>query len=362
MPSKDFSFLQDPAAYHVLPSTNVATPFLNAPNAPPVSSPIESLLHSGHYRLAAIAAARNIVQAAAPTDYSTLLHLLHVRLACLCLISDHALAAQESKVLGDLNSAFYRHPLTNAHLVPWDLRLLVVRLAALGYGEWRKGIMGYYELARECRENIIKAETDEDKALWQTRLRDCGVRVANVLVEMGDLEGAGQHLSTLSAPEAATDTPEARQLFYMETLVWLRVGDIKAARRCLSSLTQDSSEDLLSGTLTALLHLSNADYDAAVSTFTTLHQNHPSDAMVTQNLAVCLLYTGQISTARALLIELVDTSPPFHSMIFNICTIFELCTERNRERKLALAEKLAKRRPHGDALVGWEVGASEFKL
>jgi tetratricopeptide (TPR) repeat protein len=329
---------------------------LNAPTLPSASSPIDTLLLSGHYRLAAISAARNIVAAASPYDHSTLLHLLHIRLACLCLINEHALAAQESKVLGDLNSAFYRHPLTNAHLVPWDLRLLVVRLAALGYGEWRKGIMGYYELARECRENIVKTTTpDDEKKLWRTRLRDCGIRVANVLVEMGDLEGAGRHLATLS--DGGEDSDATRQISLMETLVWLRVGDIASARRCLA---RASTSELVDGTLNALVQLADSDFEAAATSLRTLHDEFPADAMVAQNLAVCLVYTGKIADAKQILGELVDESPPFHSMVFNLSTVYELCTERNRDKKVALALKLAAKRG-GDG-VGWELSAADFKL
>ncbi|KAF2007018.1 hypothetical protein P154DRAFT_421380 [Amniculicola lignicola CBS 123094] len=359
LPPKDFSFLKDPAAYHVLPATNIPPPFLNAPNLPSINSPLDSLLQSGHYRLAAISAARAIVTTTPPTDSETLLHLFHVRLACLCLISEHALAAQESKLLGDLNSAFYRHPFTDAHLVPWELRLLVVRLAALGYGEWRKGIMGYYELARECRENLVKVESTEEKQLWRARLRDCGIRVANVLVEMGELEGAGRHLGTLATAEDS-DTPGARELLIMEALVWLRVGDILNARRCLSSAANLSSDELVDGTLKALIHLSNSEYTATVSAFRSLHDQFPGDAMIAQNLAVSLLYTGHIAEARTLLEDLVDSSEPFRSEIFNLSTIYELCTERNREKKMGLAEKMARR--EGTGSVGWEISAAEFKL
>lgn len=357
MPSKDFSFLQDPSAYHVLPVTNVPPSFLNAPQAPPVSSPIDSLLLSGHYRLAAIAAARNIVTAASPSDHDTLLHLVHVRLACLCLLQEHALAAQESKVLGDLSSAFYRHPLTNAHLVPWDLRLFVVRLAALGYGEWRKGIMGYYELARECRESIIKATSEADKTMWRTRLRDCGIRVANVLVEMGDLEGAGRHLSTLSG---SANSEEAREVLLMEVLVWLRVGDIASARRCLARASDVAADELLDGALNGMIQLADSEYDAAATAFEALHEQFPDDAMITQNLAVALLYVGRIADARQLLMDLVGESPPFHSLMFNLSTIFELCTERNREQKVALAESLAGRKDGRG--VGWELSNNKLKL
>ncbi|KAF2464747.1 uncharacterized protein BDR25DRAFT_307069 [Lindgomyces ingoldianus] len=359
MPPKEFSFLQDPSAYHVLPATTIPPPFLNPPTLPSINTPIPSLLESGHYRLAAIAAARALVASASPTDFDALFHLLHIRLACLCLISEHALAAQESKILGDLNSGFYRHPLTDAHLVPWDLRLLTVRLAALGYGEWRKGIMGYYELARECRENISKADSVAEKTLWKARLRDCGIRVANVLVEMGELEGAGRHLGTLATADGKTDSQEAREVLIMEALVWLRVGDVRAARRCLLAATSISSS-LLDSSLQALIHIADSEYPEAVNCWQALHEQHPDDAMISQNLAVSLLYTGRISEARKLLTELTDTSPPFHSMIFNLSTIYELCTEKNRDKKVALAEKMAGRK--GDGTVGWEIGNAEFKL
>jgi tetratricopeptide (TPR) repeat protein len=358
--SLDVSFLQDPSAYHVLPITAPA-PFQHATNtAPSVAAPIDSLLISGHYRLAAIAAARNIVSAAAPTDYPTLFHLVHIRLACLCLISEHALAAQEAKVLGDLNSAFYRHPLTGVHLVPWDLRLLVVRLTALGYGEWRKGIMGYYELARECRESILRAGEDSEKVLWRRRLRDCGIRVANTLVEMGDLDGAGRHLGTLSTGEGESDAAETRDVLVMEAMVWLRVGDLASARRCLAQASDVGSDALLDGALAALVQLADSDYKAAASSFRALHEQFPDDAMVAQNLAVCLLYTGHIPDAKDLLSNLVDQSPPFHSLVFNLSTVFELCTERNRDKKGEIAEKLARRKDGGG--VGWERSTLEFKL
>ncbi|KAJ4350108.1 uncharacterized protein N0V89_008729 [Didymosphaeria variabile] len=326
------------------------------PNIPSVATPIDTLLLSGHYRLAAIAAARNLVTSTPPTDYTTLFHLLHIRLACLCLINEHALAAQEAKVFGDLNSSFYySDDGRGTHLVPWELRVLVVRLAALGYGEWRKGVMGYYELARECREHFTKTEDEGEKGVWSARLRDCGIRVANVLVEMGDLEGAGRHLAGLGATG-----DEGRDVKLMETLVWLRLGDVTAARRCLADVSESHVEDLLDGTLQALIHLADSDYTSAVLAFEALRDKYPSDAMVSQNLAVCLLYMGRIAEAKTLLQELVGESQPFHSLVFNLSTIFELCTERNRDSKMGLASRIATRKADGS--VGWEMSNVDFKL
>lgn len=59
--------------------------------------------------------------------------------------------AQVSKCLGDLGSSFYRHSVSGAHVVLWELRVLAVRLQALGFGDWRRGVMGCYEEAEGAR-------------------------------------------------------------------------------------------------------------------------------------------------------------------------------------------------------------------
>jgi hypothetical protein len=82
--------------------------------------------------------------------------------------------------------------------------------------------------------------------------------------------------------------------------------------------------------------------------------------MIAQNLAVCLVYTGQIIEAKEILSNLVDTSPSFHSMVFNLSTVYELCTEKNRDKKLGLAGRLAQRKDGRG--VGWEMGVGGFKL
>jgi predicted Zn-dependent protease len=109
-----------------------------------------------------------------------------------------------------------------------------------------------------------------------------------------------------------------------------------------------------------LIQLADSDFEAAATSFRALYDAHPDDAMVAQNLAVCLVYTGRIADAKDILSTLVDQHPPFHSMVFNLSTVYELCTERNRDKKVALAAKLATRKDGGG--VGWEMNTTDFKL
>ncbi len=98
---------------------------------------------------------------------------VYTRLACLTLIDATPLAAQEVKALEDLNSAFYLDDITGAHLVPWELRVLNVRLQAMGFGDPRRAVMSYYDLAREARSQIAAAAARHDNSareLWKDRL------------------------------------------------------------------------------------------------------------------------------------------------------------------------------------------------
>lgn len=300
-----------------------------------------------------------------------------MRLACLTLLNEHALAAAEAKLLGDLASTFYRNPLTGSHIVPWELRVLAVRLMGLGYGDWRRGVMGYYELAREARIEAIKSQDPEAKQLWKSRLRELAIRVANALIEMGECEGAARHLAELvradsraqevTEVDSAPLSPESVRLKSMEVLAWIKVGDIDAAKRCVAASPSPapSAGDAPSPAdpLNALVAMAEADYSAALTIWDTLAAETPTDPMVTQNRAVCLLYVGRIADARALLEDLIDhgenSSYAFHALTFNLSTIYELCTERSRERKLELVDKVSALEP---SAMGWERQAADFKL
>ncbi|KAJ9649616.1 hypothetical protein H2199_000394 [Coniosporium tulheliwenetii] len=338
VPLKDFSYLLSPENFHPLPTTTILPPFLNSPHTPSPDAPLEDLLVHGHYRTAADHCARQLTTATSPTDAPRLFALLYTRLACLTLIGQHSLAAQEAKALGDLGASFYRHPLTGTHLVPWELRVLAVRLLALGGEVLRAG--------QEGRAG--------DEKMWEQRLGECGILVGNALVEMGELEGAGRHFAELRRAEKGRNEREERRLRSMEALVWLRVGDIQAARRACAGLDEDGD-----GVLEALIQMADGDYEGAVEAWQGLCDADPEDALARQNLAICLFYTGRIGESRELLESLTESGSAFHALTFNLSTVYDLCTERSRDRKMELAERLAARPPAADV---WEKAAADFKL
>ena len=264
-------------------------PFRNSPNQPESNAAIPDLLASGHFRAAAIAAVQELTSTGErspidPSDHQRIFELLYTRLACLTLIDATPLAAQEVKALEDLNNAaIYVDETTGEHLVPWDLRVLNVRLQALGFGDPRRSVMSYHDLAREARERIYRAVATHDNSaseLWKSRLQDLGLKVAGALIEMDDLPGAAHHLGTLR------DRGDGA-LGLARALLWLHLGDADAARACVKA---DSRADKI---VSALCDMADAQYAEALATWRSI-EGGATDEMIGVNMAVCMLYLGRM--------------------------------------------------------------------
>ena len=237
--------------------------------------------------------------------------------------------------------------------------MLAVRLQSIGYGDARRGIMGYYDLARDVRTELGTTKSKEDKEICKERLRDLGLRVANALVEMGDMAAAGRHLeSLLLADKVMEDDQLIRGRLAM---LYLKIGNLGAAKRCIAGSTVNSISNPYAAELSPLLSMAEGDYTSAATQLITLKDENTtsSEPLVLQNLAVCLIYTGKLIEARPILEALVSDGHSFHTLIFNLSTIYELCSDKSRGLKMELAEKLADRPGSG---LGWEKSNVDFKL
>ncbi|PNH43235.1 hypothetical protein VD0004_g4205 [Verticillium dahliae] len=358
--TKNFSFLLRPEIYQPLLPLNVPVAFRNSTKQPRPDAPLAELLSQGHFRAAAISAVQELTSASPraapidPTDHRRIFDLLYTRLACLTLCDATSTAAQEVRALEDLNNAaIYVDDDTGEHLVPWALRVLNVRLQALGFGDPRRAVMSYHDLAREARDQGARAAARHDaaaRALWRGRLHDLGIQVAGALVEMEDLAGAAHHLGTLR------DGGDGRMAL-TRALLWLHLGDVAAARRCVRGAHRGEGRHA-EQVILALCEMADGEYEAALRLWQALRQE-VDDEMVGVNMAVCLLYTGNMDKGREVLESMAGSGRSSHTLLFNLSTMYELCTERNRAMKIKLTERLAGL----DATEsGWEKTNADFKL
>lgn len=323
---KDLSFLLRHNIFHPLSHVDIPPPlrseFVVLNPGEPLSSSLgllEKLLSEGRFLVAAQFAGSILTSSLiTPTDIRLIFSLFYTRLACLELSGNTVLAAQESKALEDLNSAFYyidssfadsetdkEHDKSHAHgprhIVPWPLRVLAVRLQSIGFGDSRRSIGGLYEIGLEARREIMKKEsTEAERKIWTERLADLGIRSVNALVEMGDLDAAKRALGALRASDQDT---EAIKL--MKALLFLRIGDLDAAEGVFGD-SRDSKEAAL---LKPLLSMSEGRYQDAVTEWRALHDDtqRTDGALVAQNLAVCLLYSGRLDEVFQAISFLRDT-------------------------------------------------------
>jgi tetratricopeptide (TPR) repeat protein len=356
---KDLSYLLRYDIYHPLAQVDIP-PALRSEFLAPTSdqslqsclASLERLLTEGHFLLAAYLSAKILTSSLiSPTDVKLILALFYTRLASLELSGNTVLAAQESKALEDLSSAFYyiepgpqvsesgdtqKHPTYARHIVPWCLRVLAIRLQSIGFGDSRRGIGGLYEIGLEARREIMRPDlTDEERRIWKERLSDLGIRSVNALIEMGDLNAARRSLSSLRTPSTDTETAKLRK-----ALLYLLIGDLHSAKQVVGD--PDEAEHSI---FPPLLSMAEGRYDDAVAGWRALLGREPKrsdESMISQNLAVCLLYTGQLNEARQVLEELVRENNSFGSLVFNLSTVYELCSDKSPNMKAELVDVISK--------------------
>ncbi|KFY05672.1 hypothetical protein V492_08369, partial [Pseudogymnoascus sp. VKM F-4246] len=137
-------------------------------------------------------------------------------------------------------------------------------------------------------------------------------------------------------------------------LLWLRLGDVEAARGCVGGREEAD------GVVLALGEMADGKYEDAATIWEQLAERDGGNEMYAQNLAVCMLYSGQIDEAKDMLEDLLDKGKSFHALTFNLSTIYELCTDRSRQLKLQLVERVAAM-PEAER-AGWEKTNADFKL
>ncbi|KAK6438791.1 hypothetical protein LTR95_004996 [Oleoguttula sp. CCFEE 5521] len=349
----DLRLLQNPQLYHQFAIDDIPAAFLNSEHRPPPDATLPDLLTSGHFRPAAVAALGQLLDAES-NDSKIILPLLYTRLACLVLISKPDLAAEEALPLTDFLSRGTPAAKDLLLDVPWELRILLVRLQAIVADDGgRRAIMALYALASEVRSHVRSAHDArnvQNAQTWSSRLTDLGYRITDALVEMGELETATRHLDSLLEVDAD-------EVNFRKASLRIRLGDIDGAERSAKKMTSGERRDIIE----ALITSANDDWQECVTTWSTLSDKYPASDFLRQNAAVCLMYTGRLAESREILERLVHESNTYPALLFNLSTVYELCTERAVERKISLATSLACN-PATSRSGGWERSNADFKL
>ena len=357
--TKDLAYLLDPSIYHPVSQIDVPPPLRKElPSGSPSTldgglAQIESCLSECHFLRAAHLAGLLLSSALIlSTDTKTVFRLLSIRYSCLELSGNVLLAAQEAKALEDIGSAFYYTGLPEndqqsveapdnqvmpQHIMPFSLRLQALRLQSIGFSDARRGVSALYDLGTECREHVSAPSISlEERLIWTSRLEEVGIRITNALIEMGDLDCARRTLDSIRSSKNKDAASAVRHI-----MLCLKMGLSEEAIRTISTLDPEEPTTSILRSLVAIAE----DRLGEATELLEFFSSYPDDdafALARQNLAVALLYKGEIQAARTILDELVSKGHSFQTLTVNLATIFDLSSDRSRDLKIGVITKIVR--------------------
>lgn len=92
---------------------------------------------------------------------------------------------------------------------------------------------------------------------------------------------------------------------------------------------------MLTRIISGYLALARDAHEDAVNAFQAVLALDPNNVVAVNNRAICWLYTCQLAKAVQSLEELIVREPSAltESLVFNLCTLYELASERSVDKK-----------------------------
>jgi len=218
-------------------------------------------------------------------------------------------------------------------VLPFELDVFRTRLRY-----WASDPYGYLdELAALLTNCQKKARQSIDQAVidtWNERCSRLHLIIASQLVEMKDIVAATMFLD----PLCQTGSPELRSAIGR---LYLQSGQLRLAEVCFQRVASDTSAN---GDLTsmnaAMQAMAVGDWESARQILEQSHKKNPVDVVIANNLAIALLNEGRLQDGIIALESVLKATPSTvltsEPYLFNLATLYELCSTTASERKTSL--------------------------
>lgn len=301
------------------------------------------------------------------------LQLWYTRLALLTKLRQIDILENESKSFGNLDKpdmyfTFYPelYGTRPGSMASFSFRLLLAEIP-LYCGRPKQALHNLYKILATVKQIILNfdagfngdgskikinpAEQEDALRLWKGRRSRVLISIVNCAVSMKNYVLGIDILKMLC--ESADWNPEQMDALKASIgRLHLFLGDVTAAEKFLiNSCKQDNSPTATELMDRGLLAVAHNSFQEAYKCFQAAEALDPSNIVLINNMAVCLLYTGQLKAAVHLY-ESMITRNPLKSLqepiLLNICTSYELHTTHCKQSKLHLLNQL--NRYKGDAV------------
>ncbi|KAI4494255.1 hypothetical protein M0802_009124 [Mischocyttarus mexicanus] len=343
---------------------------------------LRKLIQTGCYRAAVNLSGRlisiyaqgygKINQPSKHTPHS--LQLWYTRLSLLTKLKQNELLEKESKPFGDLDKpdmyfTFYPelYGTRPGSMASFAFRLLLAEIPYY-YGKPKEALDKLHKLLSIVNEilsnlqaNVIGdkidakvTNTEQQKdaiVLWSRRKSRILISIINCAVGMKNYILAVDILEELS--KSHDWTVEQLQIFRSSIgRIHLFLGDVSTAEILLNNkIMQTTAITVRELVDRGLIAVAKNSFQEAFNYFQTASSMDPTNVMLINNMAVCLLYTGQLKAAVHLYENAVARNPMKslqEPILLNMCTSYELHTNHCKQTKLHLLRQLNKHK--GDAI------------
>ncbi|KAL1138964.1 hypothetical protein AAG570_009025 [Ranatra chinensis] len=240
-------------------------------------------------------------------------------------------------------------------MLPFQMRLLLATLPAYikRYPKALDRLYSILAVVRRILKNLDSGKKRElSKRVWTSRDARVSHSIVNVALMAKDYPLA---VETLRGLIESNDSPnQKRALESALGRVLLQVGDVHSAERCFEAsraLRGGGRPDVRELVDRGLALVANNNFRDAYDAFKKASTLDPYNIMVFNNMAVCLLYLGQLKNALTLLTTFIHNEPArtlTEPLLINVCTLFELESSRSDQNKQSLLRQVAKYK--GDAI------------
>ncbi|KAF8782129.1 trafficking protein particle complex subunit 12-like isoform X2 [Argiope bruennichi] len=296
------------------------------------------------------------------------LRLWYVRLALLVKLQHYSYAEIEGAAFGDLDKPdlyyeFYPDVYKGKRgtMVPFPLRLLLAELPQY-QGNYQIALDNLYQILQViqkilqnvqngCAEDgtMIKLSDSRRTAsleIWGLREKRILYSILNCILSQKDYVLAVSIVHTLME----RSKEEIPQLYSALGRIYLQLGDVKYAHDCFNkavTVAKSYSQNFQveENINKALMAIANNNNEEAYKYYEKAFSICPNNAMLANNLAVCLLYMGKLKESLHLLEKTIHNNPSsclHDGLLFNICTLYELESSRCVQKKLAMLELVSK--------------------
>lgn len=181
-------------------------------------------------------------------------------------------------------------------------------------------------------------------ALWREREKKLTLQIATHLVALKE------YLQALSLMESLAHTGDTVMLSSLAR-IHLQLGCLRAAQTLFDEVeakTPNPTQNALTLMNRGYMYLAMDQYNQAIDSFDAVLKVDPRNIAAANNRSICWLYTCDLAKAIGSLEGMIQSDPEHNldeSLIFNLCTLYDLASDRATDKKKNVMALVAKYAP-----------------